>query len=197
MNAAYRSSLVHHISLNSGLDFVQLTKTESAACRGSLWVHPPRVVVGADVTFSLSEVVEMRTLRIFLSGLGTGAVLGRRLAPRARKGTERSAKQRMWDGVDQVSFVGRDAYAHQATDALKERYSQSENRSTSVIADLVTKLSSLQEWQKRWALSFNESQSSIAADLRRLRVLVIWTVIMSCFGVVSFAIVLFLAYVKF
>ena len=86
---------------------------------------------------------------------------------------------------------------NQIPDALKERWKQAQNRLTSAIADLATKLLSLQESEERWALSFNENQRSLAADLRRLRMLVTWTLILSCFGVVAFAIVLFLAYVKY
>ncbi len=138
----------------------------------------------------------MKALRMFLSGLSTGAVLGLGLTPRMGKNRVGSAMSRIRDGADQVPFVGSVTCVNQAAADLKDG-GQWEKRLTMTIAELNTKLSSLQELQQHWVLSFNESQRSIASDLQRLRILMILTVTMSCFGVVAFAIVLFLSYVKF
>jgi len=139
----------------------------------------------------------MRNRGRFLAGLGTGAVFGLLLTARVRKSTKTLPVPGRGAGAEQVPSLGSDAYMNQIPDALKERWKQAQNRLTGAIADLATKLLSLQESEERWALSFDESQRSLAADLRRLRRLVTWTVILSCFGVVAFAIVLFLAYVKY
>src|SRR5208337_3951373 len=139
----------------------------------------------------------MRSQGRFLTGLGIGAVFGLLLTARVWKSTKTFPVQRRGAGAQQVPSSGSDAYMNQIPDALKERWKQAQNRLTSVIADLATKLLSLQESEERWALSFDENQRSLAADLRRLRMLVTWTLILSCFGVVAFAIVLFLAYVKY
>ena len=137
----------------------------------------------------------MRTQGRFLFGIS--AVFGLLLTARVWKSTKTFPVQRRGAGATQVPSLGSDAYMNQIPEALKERWKQAQGRLTSGIADLATKLLSLQESEERWALSFNENQRSLAADLRRLRRLVTWTVILSCFGVVSFAIVLFLAYVRY
>ena len=100
--------------------------------------------------------------------------------------------------MGQVPSVGIDADANRIIDALKEHCNEMQNQLASAMADLFAKLPSLlQASEERWVRSLNEYQRSVTADLRRLQILVTWTVILSCFGVVSFAIVLYLAYVKF
>jgi len=83
------------------------------------------------------------------------------------------------------------------TKDLEERCDQAENRFASAMAEFSGRLSSLQEQQERCAASLDEGQRTVAVELGRLRTLVIMTLIFSCFGVVAFAIVLFLAYVKY
>jgi hypothetical protein len=138
-----------------------------------------------------------RAQRRFLTGLGIGAVFGLLLTGRVWKRTEAFPVQRRRAGVGQVPSVGIDADANRIIDALKEHCNEMQNQLASAMADLFAKLPSLQESEERWVRSLNEYQRSVTADLRRLQILVTWTVILSCFGVVSFAIVLYLAYVKF
>jgi hypothetical protein len=140
---------------------------------------------------------DLRAQRRFLTGLGIGAVFALLLTGRVWKRTEAFPAQRRWAGVEQVPSVGIGADANRIIDVLKEHCNEVQNQLASAMADLSAKLPSLQESEERWARSFNEYQRSVTADLRRLQILVTWTVILSCFGVVSFAIVLYLAYVKF
>jgi hypothetical protein len=96
-----------------------------------------------------------------------------------------------------ATLIHNRAIANQSSDDLEERCDEAENRFTSTMEDFSERLSSLQELYERSASSFDEGQRLVSAELRRLRILVTWTLILSCFGVVSFAIVLFLAYIKY
>jgi hypothetical protein len=133
----------------------------------------------------------------FLTGLGIGAVFGLLLTARMRKRTQGLALKRLPVGADRASFMDIDGHASQIIETLKEHCNEAENRLETAMADFSATLLSLRESEEHWARGFIENQGSVTADLRRLRVLVTWTIILSCFGVVSFAIVLFLAYVKF
>jgi hypothetical protein len=124
----------------------------------------------------------MKASREFLSGLAAGTLVGSLLAA----WVENSAPS-----------VKTDACVNQAPDDLKEHYDQVESRLASTMADFDRKLSSVQERHERYVALLDERQRSVAVELRRLRILVTWTVILSCFGVVAFTIVLFLAYVKY
>lgn len=135
--------------------------------------------------------------RRFLTGLGIGGVFGLLLTRRVWKRTDTFLVQRRTAGSEQVPSVTIDTYANQIIDDLKEHCNDVQNQLASATADLSAKLSSLQDSEERCVRSFNENQRSVSADLRRLRILVTWTVLLSCFGVVSFAVVLLLAYVKF
>jgi hypothetical protein len=132
----------------------------------------------------------------FLTGLGIGAVLGLLLTRRGRRRTETFSVQLGATSEEQVPSWGSDVHANRIIDALKE-HSSEERRLASAMANLSAQLLSLQKSEEQQVSSFNENQRSVTAALRRLRMLVTWTIILSCFGVVSFAIVLFLAYVKF
>ena len=140
---------------------------------------------------------DLTAQRRFLTGLGIGGVFGLLLTGRVWKRTDTFPVPRRTAGSEQGPSVAIDNYASQIIDDLKEHCNDLQNQLASATADLSARLSSLQDSEERWVRSFNENQRSVAADLRRLRLLVTWTVILSCFGVVSFAIVLLLAYVKF
>ena len=140
---------------------------------------------------------DLRAQRRFLTGLGIGAVFGLLSLGRVWKRTEGFPVQRRRPGVGQVPSVDIDADANRIIDALKEHCDEMQNQLASAMADLFAKLPSLKESEERWVRSLDEYQKSVTADLRRLQILVTWTVMLSCFGVVSFAIVLYLAYVKF
>jgi hypothetical protein len=124
----------------------------------------------------------MKTPGSFLRGLGIGAIASLLVTTWARKG---------------VPLISELASAKQVNHDIVEGCDQAANRLTSTIADFTARLSSWQELNERWAASLDEGQRSVAAELRRLRILIIWTLILSCFGVVAFTIVLFLAYIKF
>jgi hypothetical protein len=124
----------------------------------------------------------MKTFRGFLIGLGIGTIAGLLVTAWYRKGGQ---------------LLSNRASANRANDDLEERCDQVENRFTSAMAEFSGRLSSLQEQQERCAASLDEGQRTVAVELGRLRTLVIMTLIFSCFGVVAFTIVLFLAYVKY
>jgi hypothetical protein len=132
----------------------------------------------------------------FLTGLGIGAVFGLLLTRGVRRRTETFSVQERRTSQEQVP-LGIDSPANQIIDALKEHFNEVERRLASAMANLSAQLLSLQESEERQVRLFNENQRSVTAVLRHLRMLVTWTIILSCFGVVAFAIVLFLAYIKF
>jgi hypothetical protein len=133
----------------------------------------------------------------FLTGLGIGAVFGLLLPRRVRRRTRTFSVQGGRTSEERVPSLASDAHAIRIIDALKEHSNEEERRLAGAMANLSTQLLSLQESEEQQVSSFNENQRSVAAVLRHLRILVTWTIILSCFGVVAFAIVLFLAYVKF
>ena len=124
----------------------------------------------------------MKTFRGFLIGLGIGTIAG-------LLGTAWQRKR--------GQLLSDRASANRANDDLEERCDQAENRFASAMVEFSGRLPSLQEQQERCAASLDEGQRTVAVELGRLRTLVILTLIFSCFGVVAFAIVLFLAYVKY
>ena len=124
----------------------------------------------------------MKTFRGFLIGLGIGTIAGLLVTTWHRKGGQ---------------LLSNRASANRANDDLEERCDQVESRLTSAMAEFSGRLSSLQEQLERCAASLDEGQRTVAVELGRLRTLVIMTLIFSCFGVVAFTIVLFLAYVKY
>ena len=128
------------------------------------------------------ESNEMKPFRRFLIGLGIGTIAGVLGSAWQRKGGQ---------------LLSDRASANRANDDLEERCDQAENRFASAMAEFSGRLSSLQEQQERCAASLDEGQRTVAVELGRLRTLIIMTLIFSCFGVVAFTIVLFLAYVKY
>jgi hypothetical protein len=95
------------------------------------------------------------------------------------------------------TLVRNRAIATHPNDHFVERCDEAANQFRSSIEDFSGRLSSLQGLHERSAASLHEGQRLVAAELRHLRILVTWTLILSCFGVVSFTIVLFLAYIKY
>jgi hypothetical protein len=124
----------------------------------------------------------MKTSRVLLSGLAITAMAALALTARKR---------------NSATLIRNRAITNQSSDGLEERCDEAENRFTSAMQDFIGRLSSLQELHQRSSSSFDEGRRLVSAELRRLRILVTWTLILSCFGVVSFAIVLFLAYIKY